>query len=465
MPILETFGLSKRFPGVLALDDFSFQLSQGEVHGLVGENGAGKSTLVKILSGVYRPTSGSFSVNGERADFRSPRDAAGLVGVVHQDRELVPFFNGCENLFLGMEESRLGFLNKKKMMAETRAFMERYKVDFDPASPAASLSGGRQQMLSILKVLFRDPKVVILDEPTAPLSVRECDALFSLVGDLKAKGVAVLYISHHLSEVLNIADRVTVMRNGRKVATERASELTEAALIRLMLSRDMTEQYPKRPSAIGDVVFRAEDGDAEVTIRAGEIVGFAGLVGAGRTELGSAVFTGAGSGTWRFFLGDEGSLTPFSSRGPRHSIDQGVVMISENRREEGLVVDMSVLDNLTLPLLKNWTALGFVSRAGTARAAGEVVSRYGIRCWGLPQAVRTLSGGNQQKVSIGKWSGAGAKLWIFDEPTQGVDVDAKREIYEIMGDLAEGGAGVWFISSELRELLALSDRIYVMRGQ
>jgi ABC-type sugar transport system ATPase subunit len=468
MPILETFHLSKKFPGVLALDDFSFSIEKGEVHGLVGENGAGKSTLVKILSGVYRPTSGEFRVGDRVMELRSPRDAR-FVGVVHQDRELVAHFNGYENLFLGMERTALGFLEKKRMKQETRAFMERYRMNFDPELPAGKLSGGQQQMLAILKVLFRSPEVVILDEPTAPLSVKECGVLFSLIEDLRGKGVSILYISHHLSEVLRLSDRVTVMRNGCKVTTARSAELDEPALIRLMLSRDVADPYPKKAAAVGDVVFNMEKyavpglgiEPSDFYIRSGEIVGFAGLVGAGRTELAKAVFTGARRKSGSLAVGGE----PFFSRSPRESIDKGVVMIPENRRDEGLIVDMSVGENLSLPQLENWTSLGFVDAARVQKIAEETVSRYSIRSWGLPQLVRTLSGGNQQKVSIGKWSSAKARLWIFDEPTQGIDVDAKTEIYSIMGDLAEQGAGVWFISSEIRELLSVADRIYVMRGR
>ncbi|MDR1650069.1 MAG: sugar ABC transporter ATP-binding protein [Synergistaceae bacterium] len=465
MPILETFHLSKKFPGVLALDDFNFSVEKGEVHGLVGENGAGKSTLVKILSGVYRPTSGNFRVGGRTMDLRSPRDAR-FVGVVHQDRELVAHFNGYENLFLGMERTVGGFLEKKRMKRETLAFMERYRMNFDPELPAEKLSGGQQQMLTILKVLFRSPEIVIFDEPTAPLSVKECDILFSLIEDLRGKGVAILYISHHLSEVLRLSDRVTVMRNGRKVAAEESAKLDEASLIRLMLSRDVVNPHSKKAAA-GSVVFEMENyavprlgiQPSGFYIRSGEIVGFAGLVGAGRTELAKAVFTGARRKSGSLVLGGE----PFRSRSARESIDRGIVMIPENRRDEGLIVDMSVGENLSLPQLRDWTSLGFVGAARVREIAEETVSRYSIRSWGLAQPVKTLSGGNQQKVSIGKWSHAKARLWIFDEPTQGIDVDAKAEVYSIMADLAERGAGVWFISSDIRELLSVADRIYVMR--
>ncbi|WP_124889039.1 sugar ABC transporter ATP-binding protein [Fretibacterium sp. OH1220_COT-178] len=467
---LETFHLEKRFPGVVALNDFSLAVQKGEVHALVGENGAGKSTLIKILSGVYKPTAGNFRIGGKPMSFSSPRDAVPFVGVVHQDRELVPHFSGYENLFLGMERTAMGFLQKKRMKREAFDFMMQYGLDFDPELPAEKLSGGQQQMLAILRILFRNPEIVIFDEPTAPLSVKECDSLFSLIRDLRIKGVTILYISHHLSEVLRLSDRVTVMHNGTKVATKEISESDEASLIRLMLSHDVVNQYPKAAIHPGAEVFRmnmkkesssrARTGKDGFYIRSGEIVGFAGLVGAGRTELAKAVFSG---------FGNDGTLEldgkSFRSRNARESIDKGIVMIPENRREEGLIVDMNVGDNLTLPQLKLWTTLGFVHFPAAKRASRQIVDQYSIKAHGLAQAVKTLSGGNQQKVSIGKWSYTKARLWIFDEPTQGIDVDAKTEIYAIMGRLAAQGAGIWFISSEIRELLAIADRIYVMKDK
>mgnify|MGYP001025868168 FL=1 len=468
MTVLETRNLTKEFPGVRALSDFSFTLEKGEIHGLVGENGAGKSTLVKILAGVHTPTSGSFLLNGREMHFRSPRDAADRIGVVHQERELVPHFSGWENLFLGLEFSSAGFLRKRKMREDALRFAEKYGMDVELDAPASEMGSGRQEMLSILKVLFRDPEVVIFDEPTAPLSVKECESLFALIRDLKARGLAILYISHHLSEVLDLADRVTVLRNGKKVDTLDASSVDEQGLIRLMIDRDLAGQYPKRPIALGGEVFAMEGcssaagrfRDVSFSVRRGEIVGFAGLVGSGRTELARAVFCGLPF--------EEGAMRlagkTFTSRSPGESIGKGIAMIPENRREEGVVSDLSVGENLVLPLLGNFTSLGFLRKKDAARHAVSVSERLSIKSAGLSQDVRTLSGGNQQKVSVGKWFGTPSLLWIFDEPTQGIDVDAKREVYSIMEDLAEGGAGVWFISSDLRELLAMADRIIVMRN-
>jgi ABC-type sugar transport system ATPase subunit len=468
MAVLETVGLVKRFPGVLALDSFDIAFEAGEVHALVGENGAGKSTLVKILSGVYAPTSGTVLWEGGPVRFASPRDAGPHIGVVHQECELIPHFTGYENLFLGLEHSSLGFLRRRRMRDEAERFLEKYRLNLDLALPARSLSSGQQEMLAILKVLFRNPRAVIFDEPTAPLSVTECEILFALIDDLKRDGRAILYISHHLSEVLRIADRITVMRNGCKVATVKAEETDEDGLIRLMIAKDLDNQYPKAAVPIGDEIFSVRNyssprlgiENVDFSIRSGEIVGFAGLVGAGRTELARSIFSGARESAGSITL--EGK--PFVSRSARRSISQGVVMIPENRREEGLITGMDVGDNLTVPTLALHTALGFVKGRAARGAARESVEKYGIKVFGLSQIVRTLSGGNQQKVSVGKWDKAEARLWIFDEPTQGIDVDAKTEIYSIMGRMAEAGAGVWFISSELRELTAIADRIYVMKG-
>lgn len=467
MTVLETRNLTKEFPGVRALSGFSFVLEKGEIHGLVGENGAGKSTLVKILAGVHSPTSGAFFLGGDEMRFRSPRDAADRIGVVHQERELVPHFSGWENLFLGLEFSSLGFLQKKRMREEALKFVRKYAMDVDLDAPASELGSGRQEMLSILKVLFRNPEVVIFDEPTAPLSVRECESLFALVRDLKARGLAILYISHHLTEVLDLADRVTVLRNGRKVETIAAKDVDEQGLIRLMINRDMDVQYPKRAVSAGDEIFSMNEcasakgrfKDISFSIRKGEIVGFAGLVGAGRTELAKTVFCG--------FPFEEGSMSlggvPFSSRSPGESIAKGLAMIPENRRDEGVISDLSVGENLVLPLLGKFTSFGFLKKKETSQHAASVMDRLSIKAAGASQDVRTLSGGNQQKVSVGKWYGTSSILWIFDEPTQGIDVDAKREVYSIMEDIAEGGAGVWFISSDLRELLAMADRLYAMK--
>lgn len=469
MKILEIRELTKEFPGVVALDHVDLNLEAGEIHALVGENGAGKSTLVKILAGVYKPTGGGFYFKGEEMNFHSPKDAAKYVGVVHQERELVPHFSGYQNLFLGLEETRAGFLKRREMIARAREFISKYKLDVDLSLPARELSSGQQEMLTILKVLFRDPKIIIFDEPTAPLSVKEIDILFQLIRDLKAKGMTILYISHHLWEILELSDRITVLRNGKKVSTiENNGQIDEKKLITLMISKDLENQYPKTATEIGREIFTVEDyscqklnlSDLSFYIRSGEIVGFAGLVGSGRTELARSIFSGEKHEKGSIFLDDK----PFLSKSSGQSVKKGIAMIPENRRTEGLFVQMSVKENLIVPHLSALSKLGYLMKGEVKEYVAQAIEKFSIKVSSPQQSVRTLSGGNQQKVSVGKWMGEDASLWIFDEPTQGIDVDAKTEIYNIMGSLAKNGAGIWFISSDMRELVAISDRIYVMRG-
>lgn len=467
MTILRTEGLTKKFPGVTALSDLDFELEKGEIHAVVGENGAGKSTLVKLLAGVYQPSSGKILMEGKEVHYKSPRDASSMVGVVHQERELVPHFNGYQNLFLGLEYASGGFLKNREMKKKADEFLQHYQLNVDLDLPAEELSSGQQEMLTILKVLFRDPKVVIFDEPTAPLSVRECEVLFELIHDLKSKGMTMIYISHHLSEVLSLADRITVLRNGEKVTTVNSAGVTEKEIINFMIARNMENQYPKVETKIGSEVIavrnysdrRAKIQNASFDIRSGEIVGFAGLVGAGRTELAKSVFGGSKQASGVVLLGEE----EFRSTGPEDSIRKGIVMIPENRRQEGLLVSMSVMENLLLPQLGKLSNLGFIQGSSARQKTESVMEKLMIKASSPEQLVQTLSGGNQQKVSVGKWFGIDASVWIFDEPTQGIDVDAKTEIYRIMGELASNGAGIWFISSDLRELVAIADRIYVMK--
>jgi ABC-type sugar transport system ATPase subunit len=467
MNVVEMLGISKQFPGILALNNVDFDLKEGEIHGLVGENGAGKSTLVKILTGVIKPTAGSILIYGSKVSKWDISEAYKYIGAVYQERELVPFFTGLQNLFLGFEISKGSFLIEREMFKQANRLLNKYKIEVPLDIPVNELSPGQQQMVTILKILFRNPKVVVFDEPTAPLSLSEKKSLYELIKNLKAKGVTILYISHYLSEVLDLCDRITVLRNGIKVSTVESSKVTEDELIELMIDKSIKEQYPKECVEPGEIVFEAKNvsfdkmgiHDVSFNIRSGEIVGFAGLVGAGRTELARAIYLGK-----KF---DRGEIyifgNKFVSKSSWHSIKNGIVMIPENRRTEGLILDLSIKENLTLPVLKNLSNMGFIAESVVAQISERIRERLSIRCSSLRQMVRTLSGGNQQKVSLGKWFAGKAKVWIFDEPTQGIDVEAKREIYQIMGDLAKNGAAIWFISSDLKELVAISDRIYVMR--
>jgi len=456
---LRAEGITKEFPGVLALNHVDFELAKGEIHALVGENGAGKSTLVKLLAGVYRPSSGKIFIDGKEVSFASPRDAASLLGVVHQERELVPYYSGTQNLFLGQEISKLGFLGKPAMRQKAIEFMREYGLDLDMDSPVSLLGSGMQEMLTILKILFRSPGIVIFDEPTAPLSVKECDILFRLIHDLKNAGKSIIYISHHLPEVLDLADRISVLRNGKMVTTVDASSVSENDIIKLMIAKDLDQQYPKTTMKPGSEVIDVEYGKSGFSIRSREIVGFAGLVGSGRSELAKRVFEG-GKPEDEFKVSLAGK--PFVPKTPKHAITNGIVMIPEDRRGEGLVTAFSVGENLALPSLSRLSKLGFRDEKKIDARSVQIVGDLAIKVFSKSQLVSTLSGGNQQKVSLGKWFDADAKVWIFDEPTQGIDVETKSEIYLIMEKLASRGAAIWFISSDLRELEAIADRILVM---
>ena len=457
--ILETRKLTKVFSGVTALDNLDFDLEPGEIHALVGENGAGKSTLVKMLAGVYRPTSGTIMIQGEERAFNNPREATDYIGVVYQENELVPYFTGYENLFLGIEETANGLLKRENMKKRADALAQEFKFDLDLNSEVRELGSGKQELISILKVLYRRPPIIIFDEPTAPLSIKECAILFDLLKDLRSKGFAIIYISHHLSEVLSLADRVSVLRNGKKVVTLKNEGLDEKQLIKYMISREIEVQYPKVKAEIGETILEVKDfnhqnyglKDINFQIRSGEIVGFAGLVGAGRTELAKSVFR-------EYKRNGENIRIKSTEAGKR----KGLAFIPENRREEGVFLDMSVKENLILPHLNALCRWGYLCDHQVTEYIGSIINRFSVKISSPAQTVRTLSGGNQQKVSIGKWMGESCDVWIFDEPTQGIDVDAKTEIYTIMGKLAQVGSALWFISSDLRELISICDRIYVM---
>ncbi|HWR12677.1 MAG TPA: sugar ABC transporter ATP-binding protein [Rectinemataceae bacterium] len=462
MTSLRTEGITKEFPGVLALDHVDFELAKGEIHALVGENGAGKSTLVKLLAGVYRPSSGRILIDEKEVTFASPRDAASSLGVVHQERELVPYYSGTQNLFLGQEINKLGFLSKPAMKQKAIGFMKEYGLELDMDSPVSNLASGMQEMLTILKILFRSPEIVIFDEPTAPLSVKECEILFRLIHDLKNSGKSIIYISHHLPEVLELADRITVLRNGKVVTTVDAKAVCENDIIRLMIAKDLSQQYPKTAMEPGAEILKVEYEGRPLSgfsIRAREIVGFAGLVGSGRSELARQVFVGDAPGN-KFSVTLAGNS--FVPKNPKRSISSGIVMIPEDRRGEGLVTAFDVGENLALPSLSRLSRLGFRDERKIGQRGARIIGDLAIKVFSKNQLVSTLSGGNQQKVSLGKWFDADAKVWIFDEPTQGIDVETKSEIYLIMERLASKGAAVWFISSDLRELEAIADRILVM---
>ncbi|WP_306320458.1 MULTISPECIES: sugar ABC transporter ATP-binding protein [unclassified Streptomyces] len=468
--LLRIEGIRKTFPGVVALDSVDFDLRRGEVHVLLGENGAGKSTLIKMLSGAYTPDEGRITVGGEQVRIHGAQDAERLgIATIYQEFNLVPDLTVAENIFLGRQPRRFGLVDRKKMESDAEALLARVGVNVSPRARVRELGIARLQMVEIAKALSLDARVLIMDEPTAVLTSEEVEKLFAIVRQLRADGVGVVFITHHLEEIAALGDRVTVIRDGRSVGQVPAST-PEDELVRLMVGRSIDQQYPReRPDSAtqgtGSALLKVEgltrDGvfhDVGFEVRAGEVVGIAGLVGAGRTEVVRAVF---GADPY-----DKGSVEVAGTALPRHDViaamAAGVGLVPEDRKGQGLVLDQSVEENLGLVTLRAATRAGFVDRQGQHTAAERIAKQLGVRMAGLGQHVRTLSGGNQQKVVIGKWLLADIKVLILDEPTRGIDVGAKVEIYQLINELTAAGHAVLMISSDLPEVLGMSDRVLVM---
>jgi ribose transport system ATP-binding protein len=476
VPILEMRGIRKSFPGVVALAGVDLTLSGGEVHMLLGENGAGKSTLMKILSGAYRKDSGEIRIRDEVVDIASPRHALQLgIRVIYQELNLVPQLSVAENIFLGAAPTRLpGVIDRKKLVTQTKALLADLGMDLEAGAPLARLSLAERQMVEIAKAL-RDPSttlgaspstsILVMDEPTSALTSREVDQLFLLIERLVARGVALVYITHRLDEVYRIGHRVTVLRDGANVVTALLSEMTVAGLVKLMANRDLSEHFPRRRGVPGADLLAVDRvgrngvlSDISFTLRAGEIVGVGGLLGAGRTELARVLAGADRFDTGRITCGGEAVVF----RSPADAIDKGIGLLPEDRKAEGLVAGLTVARNVALPHGRRLATAGFLPASAEQRLADPVIADLRIKATPT-QEVRLLSGGNQQKVVLGKWLAGAARIFIFDEPTRGVDVATKVEIYRLMNRLTESGAGIVMISSELPELLGMSDRILVMR--
>jgi ribose transport system ATP-binding protein len=445
--------ITKRFPGVVALDRVDFELERGEVHVLLGENGAGKSTLVKMLAGAYRPDEGEILLDGEAASISSATDAQKLgISTIYQEFNLVPQFTVAENIFLGRQPRRFGFVDRRKMREEARKLLDRMKVLVDPDALVSNLGVAQRQMVEIAKALSLNARILIMDEPTASLSGQEVERLFEIVRGLKKEEVAMIFISHHLEEVSEIGDRVTVLRDGKVVDRVPAST-KHSELVRMMVGRSVEAQFPRRRPELGEVLL-------EVKNLSREVVGVAGIVGAGRTELARAIF-GADPG-------DAGEVWVEGRRmergDPREAKRRGMGFVTEDRQGQGIVPPLSVAENLGLASLERNTHVGLVNRREQRKQARKIIEDLNIRTPGPEQEIRFLSGGNQQKTVIGKWLLADSKVLIMDEPTRGIDVGAKVEIYELMNELTENGAGILMISSDLPEVLGMSDRILVMSG-
>ena len=472
--VLEMRDVCKSFPGVKALDHVQLKLRPGKVHCLMGENGAGKSTLMKCMFGIYKMDEGQIYLDGEPVTISDPMDALKKgIAMVHQELQPIPARTIGENIFLGRYPLKkfLGFwpiVDHKKMYEDTAALLKKVRMDFDPKEKVGNLSVSQMQSVEIAKAVSANCRVLILDEPTSSLTQNEVDALFRIVEDLKAEGVAIVYISHKMDEILRIGDEVTIMRDGTYIGTWPANELTTDDIITKMVGRELTNLYPPRENVPGEVVFEVEDFTSinprsfrhvNFNLRKGEILGVAGLVGAQRTELMEGLFGTRShtSGTIKY-KGKEMKISR-----PKDAIDQGIAMLTEDRRGSGILGVLSVADNISISSLDQYLgALNLIKDKAVEKLVQDNVKAMNIKTPSSKTAIKSLSGGNQQKVLVGRWLANNPDVLILDEPTRGIDVGAKYEIYCIIADLAKQGKSIIMISSEMSEIIGMSDRVMVM---
>lgn len=466
-PVLQMKGISKSFPGVKALNQVDFNVYPGEVMALLGENGAGKSTLMKILSGVYAKDEGEIYLDGQELVITTPSQAtAAGIAIIHQELNLIPHLKVYENIFLGRELSRAGLLDKPRMIEQAGELLHRLGVTISPTDKLLSLSIAQQQMVEIAKALSLDARIFIMDEPTDTLTDREVTALFDIIRELKRNQRSIVYISHRLKEVFQICDRLTVLRDGELIAEQPVARTTESDIIRLMVGRELDEQFPYMNYVKPKEVLRVEQlnnqflNDISFSVNEGEIFGISGLVGAGRTELAKTLY-----GVYPY---QSGSITlhqkPYHAASPAQALKQGLSYVTEDRKHDGLILMMPVRSNMTLSALKQFVGPWGIDRRKENKVASDYRQSMNIRTPSLNQLVKFLSGGNQQKVALAKSLLSQPEVLILDEPTRGVDVGAKREIYDLLNDITRQGKAVIMISSEMPELLGMCDRIMVMQG-
>jgi galactofuranose transport system ATP-binding protein len=472
-PLLVMEGIDKAFPGVVALDGASLRVAPGEVHAVIGQNGAGKSTLIKILNGAYRRDAGTIMLGGQPVDFHNPQEAQ-LAGVstIYQEINLVPYRSVAENIFMGREPRRWGILDRQRMNRDATAVLDRLGVHIEVRRPLSTLNIALQQMVAIARAISTDARIVIMDEPTSSLDEREVEILFDVIRGLKARGIAVVYISHRLDELYAVCDRVTIMRDGKTIDERPIAGASKVELVARMLGKEIGEvrrsgvtgfeHRGERPA--GEVLVEASDlhgvrlDGASVAVRSGEIVGLAGLLGSGRTEVARAVF---GADPVSGDLRVRGK--PARWKSPRDAIRAGFGLCSEDRKADGIIPHMSVRENLTLAALPALSRNGVVDRAEQRKIVDRFIDRLGIKTAGPEQTIRELSGGNQQKVLLARWLCLNPSLLVLDEPTRGIDVGAKAEIQGLIDELADNGLGVLMISSELEEITEGADRVVVLR--
>ncbi|MCI8380767.1 MAG: sugar ABC transporter ATP-binding protein [Lachnospiraceae bacterium] len=465
---LELKDLHKKFPGVYAVKGVSMQIMPGEVHALVGENGAGKSTLMKMITGEYIPDEGAVYHNGKQIKPRSISDAtANGISMIHQELAPLPNMTIAHNIFLGQENMKGIFLDDRGMNREAEEVLKEYKMDFPPTKLVGDLSVAQTQMLEIIKSVRKNADVIIMDEPTSSLSNEEANLLFEIIDDLKAKNISIIYISHRLEEIIKLADRITVLRDGAYIKTVSAQGVRQEELVEMMVGRKLDQIYPKEEVSVGDTVFSVKNlnskkffNNISFGVRAGEILGFYGLVGAGRSEIMQAIFGIDPLDSGEIYI--EGK--EIKIRSSKDAIDNRIALISEDRRKYGLVLCRPVRENITLPNLYMYFKNLFIPDKKERKEVQKYKDSLSIKCHTVETTAGSLSGGNQQKIVIAKWLMMNPKVMIMDEPTRGIDVGAKFEIYKIMGELAKQGMAIIMISSELPECLGMSDRIIVVSG-
>ncbi|MFZ1904147.1 MAG: sugar ABC transporter ATP-binding protein [Steroidobacteraceae bacterium] len=466
--LLEVINVSKAFPGVMALESVSLRLKCGTVHAVVGENGAGKSTLMNIIAGLHAPDRGELRLRGRPLRLRSPREALESgIAMIHQELNLMPSMSVAENIWIGREPvNACGVISHRELHRRTRELLGRLSIDIDPQAPLRSLSIAYRQMVEIAKAISYDSQLLIMDEPTSALTERDAERLFAIILGLKAQGKGILYISHRIEELFSVADEISVLRDGRHVGTDSPANLTRERIIRMMVGRELAQIAPAAPARAGAVRLAVREltlephfRDVSFELHAGEILGVAGLVGSGRSKLAEALFGVSPAGSGRILI--EGIEVRIGS--PQAAIGRGLAFLTEDRRESGCFLTLSVLENLQIAVLgRDFVRLGFVRGRALARACEAMSRLLAVRTPDQHERIENLSGGNQQKVLIGRWLLTSPRILILDEPTRGIDVGAKAEIYQLITRLVERGAAVLMISSELPEILAMSHRIMVM---
>lgn len=468
--VLQLEGINKSFSGVSVLKDVKLDIYPGEVHALLGENGAGKSTLMKILTGVYTPDSGTAKIDGQTLSLHSIHDARKCgIEMIHQEISLFPSLSIAENLLISHEKifSNKGFIDRAKLRERTKEVLQRLMLNKDPNTLVNELSVGEQQLVEIAKALLMDVRYLVMDEPTAALTDRETERLFEIIQSLKSSNVGIIYISHRMEELFAIVDRVTVLRDGQYIDTRLIKDSTEDQLVSLMVGRSVTDRYPKEETSIGEEILRLENvssssvQDVSFHIRAGEIVGIGGLMGSGRTEVARIIFgvdrKTKGSLIWK--------KQECNFRNPVEAIKKGIAFATEDRKQQGLVLSAGIRENMALPTLERRSKLGFIDGKQEKTLVNSMISKLKIKLHSMEQHAGRLSGGNQQKVVLAKWMATEPSLFILDEPTRGIDVGAKQEIYRLMNQIVAAGNAILLISSDLPELLGMSDRVYVMRDR